>query len=74
MLFGSVEAALLNNNDFREGFFRGHTKMQACRLKFPLTGYVKLPLLPGEEDQIILVESFAYLGCVGVGICLIMES
>ena len=70
MLPGNVESALLGNIVYREFFSEFKRKFQAFKLNFFLPGRVQSP---GKEERMILVESFASRGRVGVGISLITK-
>ena len=72
MLTGNVESALLSNIVYREGRSMFRRKSQALKLNFTLAWTRQSLPQPGKEDRMILVESFASRGRMGVGVNVIM--
>ena len=70
MLPGNVESALLSNIVYRESFyaFKRLSVSQAFTLNIPLNRTCQSLLQLAKQDRMILVESFASRGRVGVGI------
>ena len=67
---GNIKSALLSNIVYREGFSEFKQNLKSL-IKFPTYSERQSLPRPGNEDRMIMVESFAICGCVVVGISLI---
>ena len=64
----NVESALLRNIVYQENFSEFNRKSQAFKLTLPPARTRQSLPEPGEEDRMILVESFASHGRLGMGL------